>query len=305
MNFEPDILASTLASKKTFRFVVLFPRVTPESTFWKSPLIGVEKALDEIGHYGVTIERFLFDPFSHKSFAKEAARLIEYAPDAFLLSPVYHEEAMQLLNEAEVKNIPYAFVNSNMEDTESLSYIGQDSFQSGKVAAKIMGLAVKPEAQLLVINISKNLNNHKHILKRKNGFISYFDKQKKISIQSLDIENTDQPTVNKTLESWFNKHGTPDGIFVTNSRIYKIAGFLKDKGHSNLFLIGYDLLDENVKLLNDGVIDFLISQKPIEQGYRGIMSLYNHVILHKVVPAEQHLPIDIIAKENLQYYLNN
>ncbi|MFW5657196.1 MAG: LacI family DNA-binding transcriptional regulator, partial [Bacteroidota bacterium] len=25
MNFEPDILASTLASKKTFRFAVLFP----------------------------------------------------------------------------------------------------------------------------------------------------------------------------------------------------------------------------------------------------------------------------------------
>jgi len=54
--------------------------------------------------------------------------------------------------------------------------------------------------------------------------------------------------------------------------------------------------------LEDGTIDFLIGQRPEEQGYRSLMALFNHLVLKKNVEATQYMPLDIITKENMKYY---
>ena len=98
----------------------------------------------------------------------------------------------------------------------------------------------------------------------------------------------------------------PSGIFVSSSRVFRVAEFLMDiKQDKDIYLIGYDLIDNNIKFLEQGVIDILISQKPIDQGYKSVISLFNHMILHKEVNKTLHLPIDIIIKENIKYYINN
>jgi len=50
-------------------------------------------------------------------------------------------------------------------------------------------------------------------------------------------------------------------------------------------LIRYDLIAENMHCPKEGVIDFLINQRPEIQGYQGIYTLYRHVVLtEKVEP---------------------
>jgi len=39
------------------------------------------------------------------------------------------------------------------------------------------------------------------------------------------------------------------------------------------------------------------------QGYQGIYTLYNKVVLGEEVPEKIMMPIDIIMKENIDYYL--
>jgi len=68
-------------------------------------------------------------------------------------------------------------------------------------------------------------------------------------------------------------------------------------------IVGYDLIPENVRYLKEGYIDFLISQQPEMQGYQGIYTLYNKVVLGEEVPEKIMMPIDIIMKENIDYYL--
>ena len=87
-----------------------------------------------------------------------------------------------------------------------------------------------------------------------------------------------------------------------NSRVYHVAAYLEEKGLQNIRLIGYDLLPVNVEFLKKGLINFLISQKPEEQGYRGIMTLFGKIILKRDVPLVQYIPIDILTKENIDYY---
>jgi LacI family transcriptional regulator len=54
--------------------------------------------------------------------------------------------------------------------------------------------------------------------------------------------------------------------------------------------------------LKKGTVDFLICQRPEEQGYFAIQSLFEHLVLKKEVTTENFTAIDIVTKENIDYY---
>jgi LacI family transcriptional regulator len=86
--------------------------------------------------------------------------------------------------------------------------------------------------------------------------------------------------------------------------VVSVARFLEKKGKKGILLIGYDYIDENIEALKKGMINFLICQKPEQQGYRGVMALYHHLILKIPIANIDYMPIDIITKENYEFYKN-
>jgi LacI family transcriptional regulator len=81
-----------------------------------------------------------------------------------------------------------------------------------------------------------------------------------------------------------------------------VARFLVETQRDRVRLVGYDLLPENVAFLKQGRIDFLLSQKPEEQAFLGLTSLFNLVVFNREPEAKQWIPIDIITRENLPFY---
>jgi LacI family transcriptional regulator len=63
-------------------------------------------------------------------------------------------------------------------------------------------------------------------------------------------------------------------------------------------------LPQNIEYLKKNTIDFLICQKPQEQGYKGIMALYNKMVHGQNPQAINFMPIDIISRENYLFYQN-
>lgn len=303
VNYQPDVLASMLATKKSFRFAVLIPTAQDDSVFWKSPLTGVKKAIDEMSHYGIEAEYFLFKQYDPVSFYEQAEKAIDMNPEGIVIAPVQYDQSIEFIKKIKEKKIPFVFINSNIEDLEYLSYIGQDSVQSGYLAARLLSFGLPKHSDILVVNIAKQLANQKHILKRNIGFKNYFEDHQdtRAHIYTLNIENIDQKNVNRELSGELKKIPNVHGIFVSSSRVFKVAQFLNLK-RRRIRLVGYDLIEANIPFLQNGTIDFLISQKPIDQGYYGIIALINHLVLRKEFKKEFFLPIDIITKENIKYY---
>lgn len=67
-------------------------------------------------------------------------------------------------------------------------------------------------------------------------------------------------------------------------------------------VIGYDLIPDNIKYLESGIISFLIGQRPEEQAYKAIKSLFDYTVLNKEIKKLNYSPIDIITKENIGFY---
>jgi LacI family transcriptional regulator len=148
-------------------------------------------------------------------------------------------------------------------------------------------------------------------LSREKGFREYFELNVNISkrtINTINIYSQDQDEIDIILENAIGKHNPipkTKGVFVTNSRVFKVANYLKKENLSNVILAGYDLLETNIDHLRKNHIDFLISQNPWDQGFKSLMALFNARIMKKEIVKNQFLPIDIITKENIDYYLNN
>ena len=69
-----------------------------------------------------------------------------------------------------------------------------------------------------------------------------------------------------------------------------------------MLLIGYDMIGENMEYLENGTIDFLICQKPEEQGYKSTMAMFNYLLKGKMPARFNYSPIDILIKENCDCY---
>lgn len=306
LNYQPNIMARRLASGKVYRFAALIPAVSEETAYWHAPLNGINRAEEELSQYGIRIEQFLFDQNDSKSFTSKAKAILDSGIDGVVVAPTFIKESIAFTNQCKELGIPYVFINSDLPTQESLCYIGPELFKSGYLAASLAGYFINTERKILVVTIARALDGHEHYIVRKTeGFRKYFqDKQIAADIIELNINQTGYRAIEKRLTHAFEEYPDIAAIFVTNSRVFSVARFLEKRGSNDILLIGYDYLDENVRFLKKGVINFLICQKPEEQGYRGVMALYRHLILKMPVARIDYMPIDIITKENVEFYKN-
>jgi LacI family transcriptional regulator len=303
LNFQPNKMASLLASRKILSFAVLIPAVTNETDYWNYPLNGINQAAAEIQQFGVTVNNYFYDLNSKESFKKSAENMLKDEPHAILIAPSFVEESIVLAQQVNELGIPLAFINSDLPDQNNLTYIGPDLYQSGRLAAQLLSLTMQPEDKVLTVNISSDLKNDHHLLRKEHGFKKFFeDAGKSTEVLTLNINETKLPAVEKALMQVLEVEPEIKAIFVTNSRVNIIAEILKKRKHEDILLVGYDFLEKNINYLKSEQITFLICQRPKEQGYLGIIALYKHLFKISEVEKSVYMPIDIITKENYQFY---
>lgn len=302
-NYKPDIIASSLALKRQIDLAVVMPHLVNEHAFWKLPKIGIQKAVDELSHYKISVESYCFDQFSRDDFVQTVEKIPYSQLHGVLFAPVFQEESIEFLRRCEKEKLPVVLFNSLLDDPYVKSFVGQDAYHSGYVAAKLINYGMESRKDVAIINMSTRKDHYAHIINREKGFRSYFEEhsERLNHLLTIDLNGVDDRRLKEKLNETCSRYDMA-GLFVTNSRVYKVAEFLADRGSMNVRLVGYDLLPENIKYLNRDYIDFLISQKPEEQAFRGLSSLFNLVAFKQQPEERQLLPIDIITRENLYYY---
>lgn len=305
LNYQPNLLASRLASGKIITLAVLIPSVTEETDFWEAPLRGIQRAEAEIRQYGIKVELFFFDLRDARSFVTQANRILDSTVDGVVVAPAFVSEAQTFAIACQQTGTPYVLIDSNLPDQPGLSYIGPPLFESGYLAGKLCTYALRDTSKLLMVNIAAALDSYTY-QQIEAGFRAYFtDQQKDHPITRLDIHQTDYPSVAHHLQQLFDTNSDIDAVFVSNSRAFSVARFL-ERAHLSQkpLLVGYDFVTENTRYLANGIIDFLICHQPEDQGYRSIMALYQFLVFSAPIKKEYYMPIDIVTRENGAFYRN-
>lgn len=305
IHYQPNVFAIGLAAKKKYSFVCMIPYYI-EHDYWHSVVGGIERARRELRPFNVSVDYVNYQHGDKDSY-QEACHAVEKSNvDAVLIAPNFREETLALTAYLYENNIAYAFVDYNMEEANALAYIGQDSFKSGYIAAKILVRNyLEGEGQELVLFMSNNKYNPAEIQmqRRLKGFLSYIaEEHKDLKIHEVILNKSNKENNQQTLDQFFQAHPNATLGVVFNSRVYQLGEYLRDAGRNMKGLVGYDLLKANVDLLKSGDVHCLIGQRPGLQGYCGVKALCDHVVFKKTVDPIKYMPIDILIKENIDFY---
>lgn len=305
-DYQPNILASRLSSTKTYSLAILIPMVSENTDFWAAPYQGVQKAQNEISQFGIDIKTYFYQLSVKSSFTEQAELLLADNPDGVMLAPLFVPEATALSKKLAEAEIPYVYIDTYIPNQKNISYIGPHIYQSGIVAGQLAMYGIRENGgEMLVVNYTSISNDGQHIKEIEQGFVDYIQRtDSSIKVTTLNYHGENGKTMETELARYLMEHPNIKGILVTNSRVFKIAEVLKRVKMEDKILIGFDNIDENIKGLKEEVIDFLICHKPEEQGYRGVMNLYQSILLTNKVEKIQYMPIDILTKENCDFYSN-
>lgn len=308
LNYEKNLIASTLAYNRTFHIGVLLPNVE-EDPFWEQPKKGIEKALKSVAHYGLKLSFFYFHQYKTESFNEQSNLLLSKNVDAVLFAPDFFDEAIVFMEKCELAQIPYLQINSfsSEKGKYNLGYIGQDTYQSGILAARILSLYMPPQSTVAIIHMEKSIENAHHLIEKEKGFRDFISQESSNITQVLQLTfppYEEKEYLHQFLSDNLVSISNLKGVLVSTSRAYMIADFFKESAKNlNIYLAGFDLIEKNISHLVDGEIDFLINQNSFKQGYYGFMRIVEYLLKQSDNRSIMNVPMDIVFKENYKYYL--
>ncbi len=305
MNYTPNLFARSLASKKQYRFVSIIPEYLPEE-YWERVDKGFDKAAIDFFHHNVLIDKMYFNQFNVNTFVELTNKVIEAKPDAVFLAPIFRKESLNFCKELSRLEIPVSFIDSLIPEADFLTYYGQNSFQSGYVAAKLLLNGIKSKIQILVIRTRRKGSVSNQTISRYEGFIQYINDKnlnELVELINIEFDNSDEDLNLGLLRTALLGNKNIRGAITFNSKVYRLAMHLVALNKSEIHIIGYDLLKKNVSYLQEGIINCLIAQRPDKQAYFTVRDMCRELIFNQEIKKINYVPIDILLKENIEYYL--
>lgn len=304
--YKPNLIARALVSSKSVKIAVLLPN-PKQDEYWKLSVEGIDQAQQEWAQYSLELTRYYFDLYKNDSFRSMAEKVLKSAPDGIIAAPVFTEESVEFFTSCKERNIPFVLVDSNLTSPSPLSFIGQDLYQSGMLGAELLHQGQKKPGTYAIMHIYDDVHASKYLSEKEKGFRDYFKEQgnKTYEVISIDLNHTHTRTLERELLELFSNPKLR-GILVTTSKGAQVVSkMLEKRGKNDIKLVAYDLLKSNIRHLRAGTIDFLINQNSKRQAFIGINQLTNHLLFRKKVVPNYLFPLEIVARKNLQSYLDS
>ncbi len=294
--YTPNPFARHLKLNKKHTFAVIMPDLNEDSGYWRIACAGVHKAQKELAAFGISMRRFEFNRYNQPSFSRAIAGFDPSSFSGLLIAPVNPEESLQFLTTLPA-HFPVVFFDAQLRSFSPLTQIGQNAFRSGLLAGRLLEAFSRRAGPYVIISTH---GEDLHIQKRIEGFTSYFASSRhELAVREcFDIEHRERRE--SFVRQLLNEFPSIDGIFVTNASVHGIAAQVNSRiAQAHVAIVGYDLVPDNVRQLEAGTIDCILSQRQDYQGYQGLYQLYRNVVLGQEVEPEIEMSIDVYLKENL------
>lgn len=306
LDYQPNMYASALASNKKYAFACLLP-LHQRGEYWTQVEAGINEAVENYSDFNVTVQLSYYDPYDYRSFAEASRNILALEPDGVMFAPTAPHRTKPFTDQLTELNIPYIYIDSNIKEEPALSFFGQNSHQSGYFAARMLTLLAGEDSKEIVIfrKINEGIVGSNQQERREIGFREYMQEHHPdYRIWGLDLHAKRDSEDTQMLDDFFREHPTVKNGITFNSKVYVIGEYLQKKQTKDFNLMGYDLLQRNVDCLMQGSVSFLIAQQPTLQGFDGIKALCEYLILKKDITRENFMPIDLLTKENIEFYYN-
>lgn len=301
LNYQPNRYASALASNKKYMFHAIMPSHETNS-YWSEAELGLYDAVRELQDFNIYFSISCYDIYDINSYMNVLDQVLNNQPDGIVLVPQAEQATVNFCNRLTERSIPFVFLDSNVPGINALSFLGQDSHMSGYFAARMLMLEAKEDHEVAIFHFDIASPQQDD---RENGFRKFMkENYPECQIKEITLRPNPQE-VEEKLSKFFiqNPNVRLGSTFCSYS--YLIGEFALRHQMHQIRLLGYDMIERNIECMNQGIISFLIAQHPWRQGYGSINALFNHIVMKKEIKSSYYMPIELITKENKEYYIKN
>ena len=307
MDYQPNMYASALAHNKSYTFYSLIPKHESEA-YWEEVEEGYTSACEHYRDFNISNKVLYYNRFAPETFGKLMNEVLKQNPDGVIMVPSRLDITTKYTDIMHERNIPFILLDSYMPDLKPLSFFGQDSFASGYFAARMLMMNAPREKEIMLMKQMRNGNvASKQQENRETGFRHYMhDHFPQVTIHEVNLPlDEKREKFDDILEQFFTRHPQVHHCITFNSKAHLVGEYLLRSNRRNIQIMGYDMVPKNAECVRQGSISFLIAQHAYMQGYACIETLFHAIVLKKEVDPVNYMPIELLTKENIDYYRRN
>ena len=283
-NYVPNIAGKILANKKNpLTFGVIIPKIGND--FFIDVIIGINRAVSELCDFGIKVVIKEIEGYN-TDVQLDAVENMK-GINGLIIAPANDERLTKKLSSLK---IPIIAINTDIENSDRLCYIGHEFKKGGRTAAGLMNLFTSGEVNVGIVTGFTTVLGHNY---RISGFLEVIKEQyKNINLTDITESHDNDETAFLETEKMLKRHPEINALYVTAGGV---SGVCRAAAGKSLTIITYDDIPDTKKFILDGTIKATLCQEPVKQGYQSVKTLFDYLISGKP-PENEYMYTDVIIK---------
>src|SRR6266536_2436949 len=278
--------AGLSAAEKSYTIAVIPKGTTHE--FWKSINAGAFKARDELAAQGIKLDVIWKGPLKEDDRDQQIQTVENFTSrrvSGLVLAPLDSQALVRPVASAVLSKIPVVIIDSGLKSDQYVSFVATDNYKGGQMAAQHLGKLLGGKGNVILLRYAVGSASTEE---REAGFLDVLKTQySDIKLLSADqYAGPTRETGYQASQNLLNRFGREvDGVFCPcEPPSIAMAKALRDigRGGGKVKMVGFDAGSQSVADLKNGDVQGLVVQNPVFMGYKGVMTLFEHLQGRKV-----------------------
>ena len=294
--------AVALQAASSYRIAVIPKGTTHE--FWKSIHAGAEKARQELAEQGRRVDVIWKGPLKEDDRDQQIQVVENFMVrrvSGMVLAPLDSKALVRPVENAQKARVPVVIMDSGLESDNYVSFVATDNYKGGQMAGEHLAKLIGGKGNVILLRYAVGSASTEA---REKGFLEALSNHPDIKLISSDqYAGPTRETSYQASQNLLNRFGRDvDGIFCPNENsTIGMAMALRDIGRAGgkVKMVGFDAGSQSVADLEKGDVQGLIVQNPLYMGYKGVMTLVEHL---DGKPVEKRIDtgVVLVTKENMK-----
>lgn len=265
------LLAFYLPQDETYEITVVLKSLDDEMEFWEIVRAGIDTAAQEHEISPVVVGPSLEREIDEQ--VRIMREVVGSTPDGIVLAASDYEALSPLVDEAVNAGIEVITIDSGVASDAPASFIATDNLLAGEKAGRRIGELVGDGGRIAIVS---HIEEVATAIDRERGVVRGFEAVAPAGevIDTVVADNVTEIAYEQTLRV-LERYPDLDGIVALNEKTtIGAARALRDaSAYEHVRFVGFDHSQEEIALLEEGIIDALVVQKPFNMGYLGITNM--------------------------------
>ncbi|MEA4929813.1 MAG: LacI family DNA-binding transcriptional regulator [Candidatus Limiplasma sp.] len=285
MGYTKNIAGKALTVKKSAP--VFGALVSSEGNpFFDEVIAGFRKAEEELVDYGVTVLLKTMRGYDVDRQLTLIDELAEAGMTVLVVQPINDARIEERIRQLAEKGVATITVNTDIENSCRLCYVGSDYTSGGETAAGLMRLVTGGQANLGIVTGVTTLLGH---VLRLEGF------ERHLREICPDVRVVDRVSANDDMEHSYRmtldmlrRHPEIDTLFVVASGTFGACRAIIELGcEKTMRMVSFDNVPSTIEMMRRGLVRAVVCQQPFLQGYQAIRAAFDILLTGASKQGEQ------------------